>query len=144
MNTELNEIFRTVGLRLTEPRLKVFNALKATNKPMSIVDISKTCPDVDKVSVYRTIDLFTKLRIVTTVPHGWKSLYELAAPFSPHHHHLVCEKCGNLTEIHSHTLEAIIEDLTNEHGFIPSGHHFEITGVCRECTHTHTFTLKSK
>lgn len=134
MNTALNEIFKNANLRLTEPRLKVFNTLKAINKPMSIVDISKSCSDIDKVSVYRTIDLFSELRIVTTVPYGWKHLYELAAPFSPHHHHLVCEKCGSLTEIHSSKLESMITALTSEHGFTASGHHFEITGICHECT----------
>jgi Fur family ferric uptake transcriptional regulator len=100
---------------------------------MSVVDIVTACPDIDKVSVYRTIDLFAKLRIVTAIPHGWKHVYELAEPFSPHHHHLVCERCGSLMEIHSKKLESMITDLTNEYGFTPSGHHFEITGLCNKC-----------
>lgn len=134
MNIELNQILTNAGLRLTKPRTEIFNTLKSFNKPMSIIDIINACSSVDKVSVYRTIDLFTKLRIVSMIPHGWKHLYELAEPFSPHHHHLVCEKCGNLTEIHSKKLESMITNLTHEHGFMASGHHFEITGLCSECT----------
>lgn len=135
MNTELNEIFVNAGLRLTKPRLEIFNTLKSFDRPMSIVDIVSACPNVDKVSVYRTIDLFTKLRIASTIPHGWKHLYELAAPFSPHHHHLVCETCGSLTEIHSKKLESMIADLTKEYDFNPTGHHFEVTGLCSKCRH---------
>lgn len=133
MSSELNEILMKAGLRLTKSRMEIFNVLKSFNKPMSIMDIVTACPGVDKVSVYRTIDLFTKLHIVSTIPHGWKHLYELAAPFSPHHHHLICEKCGGLTEIHSERLELMITDLTNGHGFIATGHHFEITGLCQDC-----------
>ena len=133
MNNELNKIFINAGLRLTKPRLQIFNTLKSFDRPMSIMDIVKSCPDVDRVSVYRTISLFAKLRIVIAVPHGWKQLYELAAPFIPHHHHLVCEKCGTLTEIHSKKLETMITNLTNEHDFTAIGHHFEITGLCNAC-----------
>jgi len=133
MNSELSEVLLRENLRITKPRVQIFNTFKSLNRPMSIMDIVSVCPDIDKVSAYRTIDLFVKLRIVSTIPHGWKHLYELAAPFSPHHHHLICEKCGNLTEIHSERLESIIASLTDEHGFKTSGHHFEITGLCREC-----------
>lgn len=133
MNQDLHEIFVNAGLRLTRPRIQIFETLKSFDRPMSIVDIVKACPGIDKVSVYRTMSLFSKLHIVITIPHGWKQLYELAAPFTPHHHHLVCEKCGTLTEIHSKKLESMIANLTNEHGFIATGHHFEITGLCSEC-----------
>lgn len=133
MNNELNGILVNAGLRLTKPRLLIFDTLKSFEQPMSIVDIVKACPGIDKVSVYRTISLFSKLHIISAVPHGWKQLYELAAPFTPHHHHLVCEKCGTLTEIHSKKLESMITNLTNEHGFTANGHHFEITGLCSNC-----------
>jgi Fur family transcriptional regulator, ferric uptake regulator len=133
MNSELNEALLKAKLRTTKPRTQIFDTLKSLNRPMSIMDIVNACPGIDKVSVYRTIELFVELRIVSTIPHGWKHVYELAAPFIPHHHHLICEKCGNLTEIHSDRLESIITSLTDEHGFKTSGHHFEITGLCREC-----------
>jgi len=91
MNNELSTILATAGMRATKPRSDIFNTLKTSDTPMSIVDIIKACPSVDKVSVYRTITLFSELRVIATIPHGWKHLYELAAPFKPHHHHLVCE-----------------------------------------------------
>ena len=134
MNNDLNKVLQKAGLRTTKPRIEIFSTLRSFNKPMGVTDIIAACPGIDKVSVYRTIDLFVRLRIVSTIPHGWKHLYELAAPFSPHHHHLNCEKCGNLTEIHSEKLELMIANLTDEHNFRATAHHFEITGVCRECS----------
>lgn len=136
MNDELANILATAGLRQTKPRAIIFDTLKATHTPMSIIDIIDKCPSVDKVSVYRTITLFMKLNIISSVPHGWKHLYELSSPFKPHHHHLTCTRCGTLIEIHSHKLEAIITNLTRDHQFSPTGHHFEVTGICAPCKAT--------
>lgn len=134
MQQQLNSIFAKANLRLTRPRIEVFNTLKSIGRPMSIVEIIHACPGVDKVSIYRTIDVFIKLHVVSTIPHGWKHLYELSAPFTPHHHHLVCDKCGHLTEIQSKNLEHVIATLTNEYGFTATNHHFEISGTCKDCS----------
>lgn len=136
MNEELTKILATADLRQTKPRATIFDALKTSHAPMSIVDIINKCPSVDKVSVYRTIALFMKLDIITSVPHGWKHLYELSSPFKPHHHHLTCTQCGALIEIHSQKLESIIADLTHDHQFSPTGHHVEVTGICAVCKET--------
>ena len=133
MHEELKNILAQADLRLTKPRMTIFNFLQASDKPVSIVDIVKACPTVDKVSVYRTIALFDELRVISTIPQGWKHLYELAAPFKPHHHHLVCEQCGKSIEIHSQKVEALVTDLARGFHFMPAGHHFEITGLCQNC-----------
>lgn len=134
MQEELKTVFSQSGLRLTKPRITIFNFLHGSDDPVSIVEIVKACPTVDKVSVYRTIGLFSELRVISTVLQGWKQLYELASPFKPHHHHLVCDQCGKLTEIHSQKVESLITDLAQKFSFTPSGHHFEITGLCRDCS----------
>jgi len=133
MDKELSNIFNDTGHRLTQPRMAVFNFIKSSDLPLSIADIVRLNPAMDKVSIYRTISLFKKLHIVVAVNNGWKQLYELASPFNPHHHHLVCTKCGKLTEIHSKKLESMVEELTSENDFHPVSHHFEINGLCSNC-----------
>ncbi len=120
--------------RITMPRRQVFDVLKKSSRPLSIVELTTELSTiVDAASVYRTIDLFTKLGITTVVTHGWKQRYELAAPFRPHHHHLVCSSCGKATEIHSKKIESLIATISVEEGFMPLNHMFEITGLCRQC-----------
>lgn len=134
MDTDLARIFSQAKLRLTTPRKAIFNALKESNTPLSTAQIIKLCPGIDKVSVYRTIKLFTSLAIVTIVVHGWKQSYELSSPFQPHHHHIVCEKCGDVIKLQSPTIEALIQKLAKQHNFTPTSHHFEIRGVCAKCS----------
>lgn len=133
MEKEIVTILETNGLRITKPRLKVFSVLSSANKPLYIHDIVARCADVDRVSVYRTLDLFHRLQVLDIIHVGWKKQYELSQLFKPHHHHLHCNSCGQITELHSNKLEAIIEELANESDFSASSHRFEVTGLCATC-----------
>lgn len=133
MDNELEVIFAREGLRLTEPRRAVFRLLTKSHEPLSIADIVKRAPKADRVSVYRTIDLFDRLGIVRSVSFGWKLRYELTSPFKAHHHHLSCTKCDKLIDVHSQKFEQIVASVSKEHGFAPEDHTFEINGVCRDC-----------
>lgn len=133
MDNKLATIFLQAGLRLTIPRTTVFDFLKSSDRPVSMSEIIQSCPEIDKVSVYRTLDVFNRLKITKSVPHGWKYLYELAPPFKPHHHHLICNQCGKVIDIRPDKLESIVQDLADNYDFTPTDHHFEIIGLCSEC-----------
>jgi Fe2+ or Zn2+ uptake regulation protein len=126
------------SLRTTRPRIVIFEVFERAANPLSTAEIIRQCPEVDKVSVYRTIDLFLKLHIIEGVAHGWKQHYELATPFRPHHHHLFCTRCKKIVEIHSDTLEHVIHIIASEQMFQPTGHTFEISGLCKNCQKLHT------
>lgn len=134
MNSDIRAILADHGLRATSPRLAIFDALKDATAPLSVADIIKTCPTIDKVSVYRTVETFTNIGVTTVVMHGWKQRYELAEPFRPHHHHLHCIQCGRIVEIESDKVESIIYQIGKEYGFHPTNHTFEISGLCSACT----------
>jgi Fe2+ or Zn2+ uptake regulation protein len=134
MDTELVRIFSKAHLRLTTPRVAVFDTLKESDTPLSTAQIIKLRPDLDKVSVYRTIKLFVSLNIVSIVTHGWKQSYELSSPFQPHHHHMVCEECSKVIELQSSSIEALVQSLARQHAFRPTSHHFEIYGTCETCS----------
>lgn len=134
MEMPISQLLSSKGLRLTMPRIAVFNALKEASHPLSVVEIIKLLPEVDAVSIYRTIDLFTKLSIATSVSHGWKQRYELAEPFQPHHHHIRCNLCGTLIDINWPELEQQIDVLSKRHQFQITSHSFELSGICNECT----------
>jgi Fe2+ or Zn2+ uptake regulation protein len=136
MHEEVVRILSIHDLRNTTPRRIVFEALLTHGAPASIIELVQLCPSIDKVSVYRTIELFSKLGITNIVTHGWKQRYELAAPFKPHHHHLVCRACGTASEIHSPGVEKLIASIASEQSFVPSDHVFEINGLCRTCNTT--------
>ncbi len=96
--------------------------------------ISKLKGKVDKVSVYRSIELFEKLGLVHRVNIGWKYKLELSDHFLSHHHHLNCLSCGKSIDIEDEThIGDYINKISTEHGFRPERHNFEIDGYCKDC-----------
>ena len=91
-------------------------------------------PDIDRVSVYRTIELFVRLGIAQKVYVGWKYRIELTEEYSDHHHHLLCTTCGTLTNIRNEqTIEAQILEVASRHGYKLQAHQLEIQGLCPKC-----------
>ena len=50
-----------------------------------------------------------------------------------HHDHLVCTRCGSITEFHDPELEALQQRLAQEKGFHPLRHKLQIYGLCQDC-----------
>ncbi len=130
---KLHQLLSNHGHRITRARKSVFNALDAAGKPLGTTAIIALCPGVDRVSVYRSIDLFSRLGIIKLIPVGWKQQYELTSLFKSHHHHMFCTKCKTLIDIHSDDFEDFVTKLANAHQFTSFDHTFEIRGICRKC-----------
>ena len=129
---KLGEILLENGQSQTKVRQAILLALIKFSRPVSIKKIIETA-GVDSASVYRNMDLFTKLNIIQRVPVGWKTFYELGERLRPHHHHLVCAKCSKIIEIDESRIEDLLSLICTENKFTPKDHHFEVSGVCYEC-----------
>lgn len=127
------ELCQSQHLRLTKPRQEIFTLLQQSDTPIAISDVIKKCPHINRSSIYRTLDLFNKLNITKPVHVGWKTYYELAEPFAPHHHHLHCIYCKKAIPIQTPELENLIHRISDKHNFIITKHHFELEGVCKNC-----------
>ena len=131
----LSEIFEQHGFRLTKPRQQIFDILKNSEIPLTIGDIAKNCKNINRTSIYRTIIIFDRLKIINTIYIGWKNYYELAEPFIPHHHHLYCINCQNAEPIQPKELEKLVDYIGKKYNFIVTKHHFELEGICEKCRH---------
>lgn len=121
-------------LKLTKPRLAVFRLLLG-REPQSITQlIAQSKNEIDRVSVYRTIDLFEKLGVVRRVNIGWKYKVELSELFSSHHHHITCLGCDAIVVVEENeALERIIRQLGGKSGFTVVSHQLELQGFCQQC-----------
>lgn len=131
----LSEIFEQHGFRLTKPRQQIFDILKNSEIPLTVGDIAKNCKNINRTSIYRTLIIFDRLKIINTIYIGWKNYYELAEPFIPHHHHLYCINCQNAEPIQPKELEKLVDYIGKKYNFIVTKHHFEIEGICEKCRH---------
>lgn len=133
-NDKFISILKQNNASVTTVRQKIFNVLLQTDRPLRNGELAALVPSVDRASVYRTLELFDKLGITTTVVRGWTPFTELAEPFKPHHHHIVCERCQKVVEIENETLEDILGLVASRHDFTLTKHTVELTGFCKQCT----------
>ncbi len=114
------------GYKATPQRLAVLGAL-AAEQHQSLGEIRARCPEVGLVTIYRTLDLFSQIGAVRRLDLGDGPRYEMA---EDHHHHLICESCGDVSEFGKCPL-----DLRRLRGmdFEISSHSLEIYGRCADC-----------
>ncbi len=128
-------ILREHKYQVTSARLATFDLLKAP-QPQTLQQIlSRADGAVDRVSVYRNVDLFEKLGIAHRIYIGWKYKLELSDVFTGHHHHLSCLRCGAIIDIDDEQhIDEFIASITDKYGFTPRRHQFEIDGYCKNCS----------
>ena len=126
---ELNIVvgkIRGRGYKATPQRLAVLGAL-AEEQHQTLEEIRAHCPEVGLVTVYRTLDLLSQIGAVRRLELGDGPRFELA---EDHHHHLVCESCGTVSDFEECPL-----DLRRLQGvdFEVGSHSLEIYGRCVVC-----------
>ena len=118
---------RGAGYKATPQRTAVLRAL-AEEQHQSLEEIRARCPEVGLVTVYRTLDLLGGLGLVRRLDFGDGARYELA---EDHHHHMICESCGDISEFEECPLDP--GRLSFGNGFEMSSHSIEVYGRCATC-----------
>ena len=116
------------GYKATPQRMAVVEAL-AADQHQSLEEIHARCPEVGLVTVYRTLGLLGELEIVRRLDLGSGPRYELA---ENHHHHLICESCGHVSEFERCPLDPALLP-PEDSGFEVRSHSLEVYGWCAEC-----------
>ncbi len=116
------------GYKATPQRMAVLGAL-AEEQHQSLEEIRGRCLEVGLVTVYRTLSLLVELGIVRRLDLGDGARYELA---EDHHHHMICESCGDISEFEECPLDP--ERLPPENAdFEVRSHSLEVYGRCGAC-----------
>jgi Fur family ferric uptake transcriptional regulator len=89
---------------------------------------------VARASVYRVLELLQDHELVTRLDLGdGVARYELVDPAGGHHHHMVCDQCGQLVPFHDPALERSINRLSERLGFRTKEHEVTLHGDCPDC-----------
>ena len=128
------------GLRMTKKREGILHALFAATAPMTLQEIQSAAGlhasvTPDYATVFRTIQLMEKLRLVHKVNlQRSRTHYELSDP-RKHYDHLVCRDCGDVVLI---DIPCPIGDaektIARQYGFRDLSHSLEFFGVCSTCS----------
>ncbi len=87
---------------------------------------------VGAATVYRTLKLLARLGYATEHDFG-EGVRRYESNLSPHHDHLVCRKCGAVSEFEEPEIETLQSEVAKRHGFRPTAHRLDIYGYCRRC-----------
>lgn len=123
------------GASLTKPRKVIFNLMLDQEAQSMQVLVKRAEGQVDRATVYRTIELFERLGIVHRLNIGWKYKVELSDVFLGHHHHFHCNNCSKTFSLPPNSmLETMIDSAVAKEGYSARGHNLEIYGFCNNCS----------
>jgi Fur family ferric uptake transcriptional regulator len=126
---------RRSGTRVTSARRVLLSVLLASHGHRTAeelaADVQVRAPDVNLSTIYRNLDELERLKIVdrTHLGHG-PAAYHLA---SAAHGHLVCERCGSMTEVPDTMFGDLAETTRQRYGFVMNPNRFAVIGLCADC-----------
>jgi len=100
---------------------EIFDNLRATGRDAGIA------------SVYRALELLTRMGLLRRVELADAAAYEPALPGGEHHHHVVCDRCGKVSPFEDEALERAIDRLAGRLEYDVGGHDVVLRGACRDC-----------
>lgn len=95
-------------------------------------EIRKILPAVNKSTVYRSLERLVNHGKVSVSDMGTgASVYErLTDGF---HHHLVCQRCGNVLTIEHQDFENLFKSIETKNQFKIITNHMVLFGICEDC-----------
>jgi Fur family ferric uptake transcriptional regulator len=122
---------------VTQQRDHVAEIVLTSDDHLSVEQIRRRLAErgtrVGLATIYRTVDLLTRSGLVRGHDFGQGFRRYEPVPTQSTHEHLICERCGSVTEFAHERLERMLPIIADEYGFRPERHRIEIYGVCRDC-----------
>lgn len=133
--TGISQFLTDKGFRWTKPRQQVLEVFIKSRLPLTVADVhSRIGGGADMASVYRTITLFCQegvLSFIDTVHEGRR--YELSDKYREHHHHLICDACGQIEDFEECFIEDVEKQILKKMNFQVTNHDLKFFGRCSKC-----------
>ncbi len=131
----LRDRLHSHGLRVTPQREMVLAAvdeLGHATPDVICAEVQRQAPGVNLSTVYRTLELFEELGLIRHAHFGHTAATYHAA--TDHAHlHLVCHRCGSVSEADVELAQELVGRLRRTQGFSPDVEHMAISGLCNSC-----------
>lgn len=126
---------KDLGIKVTPQRIAIYKELASTDQHPSTETIYNKIrdyyPNISLTTVYRTLETFEKLGLISVV----NVLYNAArydANLQPHHH-IVCTQCKKVEDVYDESLTNF--DLPDKTlgDYKIEGYSLLLSGICKEC-----------
>ena len=134
----LKSYLESHGLKTTAQRDFIADSFFRTSTHISLDELLKKVkrknPRVGYATVYRTMKLLTDSGLALERRFGdGQTRYE-NMPEDGHHDHMICVKCGKITEFKNQKIEQLQAETAKKLGYTVISHKLELYGYCSECT----------
>lgn len=124
------------GFKHTRQRRAVLEVMTRTQRRLTAAEVHaqarRLCPDIGVPTVYRTLEVLERLRLVRRIHTG-----ESCEGFAPVNlrdgHHVVCVRCGRVAEFAGCNVSELIPAASSQTGFRVEDHFLELLGTCMAC-----------
>lgn len=131
------DFLREQGMRVTQERLVLFDEIFARHGHIDAEDLLSGMLDrgvkISRATVYRNLDLLVECGLVHKYRLGRNRFLFEHVHRGQKHDHLVCTECGRVAEFVSPGIAALQTEICRAHGFDPSQHTLQISGLCNDC-----------
>ena len=125
---------RAAGQRVTPQRLVILGALvpgEHLSADEVFARVEPLLPAVNRSTVYRTLELFRDLGLVSeTDLGGGVRQFE---PIADRHHHLICRDCGRLLDLDDAMIAPLRQAIRVRYAFAAGIDHLALFGRCAAC-----------
>lgn len=136
--SDFKQLLKVNGLKFTIQREVILEMLYNSNEHLTPEGlhhlIQQKHPELGTgiATVYRTLSLLEDSEMVTSLSFGAQGKkYELGA--KDHHDHIICTRCGTITEFVDEQIESRQKEITEALGFVMQEHSMQIYGICKSC-----------
>jgi len=133
-----SELIERSGLDPTPNRVRVLEAIGNSGSPVSAGDIvakAQRTAGINRVTVYRILDLLVGRGLAARMVGGGRSLVYGMAPSENHpaHPHFHCRNCGAMSCLQPGSLQVDLRDIERSFPGEIRGVEIRLSGICRNC-----------
>lgn len=126
---------RSVGLRVTAPRVAVLRALRRSphaDTDTVIAMVRSECGAVSPQAIYNVLGALVRAGLARRIePAGSPALYEVRV--GDNHHHVVCRRCGETADIDCAIGRRPCLTPSESHGYLLDEAEVTFWGICPRC-----------
>ena len=131
-------LLETSGLGHTTNRHRVFEVIGNNSTPLSaqqIFDTLNRTDNINRVTVYRILDLLVEKGLVNRISGGGRSFVYGLAPNENHpaHPHFYCKHCGQLQCLQPESLKVDLRAVRQTVLGVVENVEIRVDGVCKNC-----------
>lgn len=132
------ELLISVQLEVNDNRMRILEAIGNNNYPLAADDIFQVLDrsnSINKVTVYRILDLLVEKGLVDRISTGGRAFYYGLAPNKHHkeHAHFYCTSCGQMECLTPESVNVDTDPLWRRFPGRIDRLEIRVDGICKNC-----------